>query len=336
MKRISLLVAGLVGASPLLCWGQWQPEQIIYPGAAQNDQKVTCSQFPGTTTHFCVLEIGTSTSLHLYEIQSTDGGVSWSSPVQVTADSPAEYDPSMQIDFARGRLSMIYSKNGSIPGSNDLMIRQKLCLACGWSSPVTVVADGGNNWDAHLLVAGNGDLLALETLEGFGGTGPGKIRQVRSTDGGASWGSPTIIIDESGEETFPAAVQKSDGVIHLMFRDTSHGGGQQIGQIWSGDYGYTWSGHSVFAYDPANPREFYSIASQGGINETVLAGIGNRLHHWTSWDNGNSWEGPYQTTTTTGSQDGEISMGCRGPIFTFNGPGFSAHELRFDTGSTCP
>ena len=111
----------------------------------------------------CVFEIGSTIYEHLYEIDSFDGGVTWTSPMQITNDSPSEFDCSIRADTARGRLSLIYSRNG-VSGGNDIEIRQKTCSSCGWTNPTTVIADGHNNWDASLLVAGNGDLVVLETL----------------------------------------------------------------------------------------------------------------------------------------------------------------------------
>jgi hypothetical protein len=133
----------------------------------------------------------------------------------------------------------------------------------------------------------------------------------------------------------PVAVQKSDGVIHLMFRDTTYSSNAQIGQLWSSDYGYTWSGFSNFMFDGSQQRLFSFISSQGGINLTVLASNAGVINHWQSWDNGNSWEGPYVTTSVSPSQDAEFSIGCRGVIFTFSGPNTSAYERRYDWYTSC-
>jgi hypothetical protein len=196
-----------------------------------------------------------------------------------------------------------------------------------------VRADGGNHWDASLTGLNNGHLLALEQFEAYEGDPNGQIRSLRSTDG-TSWSGPTVIFDEPGyPEIYPVAVQKSDGIIHLMFRDRAHGS-LQIGQLWSSDYGYTWTGHSVFSNNQIQPRTFSFVGTQGGINLTVLASISDRVHHWTSWDNGSTWEGPYQTTNLSSSGDGEMSVGCRGPIFSFSWNYYFVLK-RYDWYSSC-
>jgi hypothetical protein len=312
----------------------WQPEQKLYaapPG--QPDQKQSCGQMPSTTILSCVFEAGLTGNLHIFEIQSSDGGVTWSGSNQITNDTN-EFDPFVAVDSSRGVLWMVYSRNDS-PG-NDLIIRQKACASCSWSAPVTIIADGANHWDASLLVAGNGDLLALEQLEGTGGNGNwGMIRSLRSSDGGNTWQSPNVIYDGPGEELFPRAVQKTDGVIHLMFRVARQYPFLQIGQVWSGDYGYTWTGYSVFQYSFSQDQEFTFLGSQGGQNETAIASIGGYVNHWVSWDNGNTWSGPNQVSAIAGGEDGEMAMGCRGPVFTFDDHSMNAWERRYDWYTSC-
>lgn len=314
----------------------WQPEQVLY-SSTQPDVEGSCGRFPNTNTNICVAEFkNPNNTLDLYEFQSTNGGVSWSGAFQITTHSESEYDAFVAPDPARGRIWLLYSRT-RFP-ANDLFISYKTCPSCAWSSPITVIADGKNNWDASLLVLSNGHLLVLETIEGFGGTGPGLIRSIRSANAGTTWGAPTVIFNETGEETYPVALQKFDGVIHLMFRDTSHGSGTQIGQLWSSDQGLTWTGHSVFSYS-SQQKQFTFIGTQGGQNITVLASllVGSvwRVHHWQSSNNGITWQGPFLTvTTSSNTQDAEFSLGCRGPIFTFTN-GFQFRGRRYDWYTSC-
>lgn len=314
---------------------QWQPEQII-ASTSRPDPEGSCGRFPSSTATVCIYEEGANFGgMNLFEKVSWDGGVTWSSASQVTFDAGKdEFDPFIAVDSGRGRLWLLYSRNRT-GGGNELLIRYKGCSTCPWTSPTTVISDSGNHWDASLLVVNNGHLLALETIESAEGALDGQIRSIRSTDGGFSWGAPSVIFDEPGvPETYPVALQKSDGFIHLMFRDKAHGGGNQIGQLWSNDGGYTWTGHSVFSFNSSQPREFSFIGTQGSTNITVLATISGRVHHWQSSNNGVSFAGPFQTTSTTSTADAEFTVGCRGAIFTYTAPnGF--RERRFDWYSSC-
>lgn len=335
MKSTILLTISYLWLSLSLVSGQgWQFEQYFYGGGFTSPEG-SCARFPGSAETICIFEKGPDPyNLDLYQIRSSDGGTTWTAPVQVTNFTAAEFDPYLVADPSRGRVWLLYSKNAS-PG-NDLLIRHLDCPSCSWSGDHLVRSDGGNHWDASLLILANGDLLALETLESYEGDPNGQIRSIRSTDAGVSWGTPVVIIDEFPyPETYPVALQKVDGVIHLMFRDKAHGNHSlQVGQVWSTDNGHTWTGHSVFSNNQSLPREFSFIGTQGGQNITVLATVSGRVHHWTSWNNGVTWEGPYQTTALSTSNDAEVSLGCKGLIFSFSWSYYFVLR-RYDWYSSC-
>lgn len=224
---------------------------------------------PYTNTTVCVYEAGPDFGgMSLYEVRSTDGGVSWSGPLR---------SPSIAV------MSMTPSSPPTRHAREE----------CGCSTPNGVWA--------------RSSLSATKTVHG-------------------------------AAVTYPVAVKKIDGVIHLMSRDQNHppGGKLQIGQMFSEDNGYTWTGHSVFSYNFTQDQQFSFIGSQGGQNVTVLAAkpIGGKVHHWTSWNNGLTWEGPYETTQSTGAADAEFSVGCRGVVFTFTAP-FSFKGRRYDWYGSC-
>jgi hypothetical protein len=186
MRNSMMIAANTIFLVSTSAYSQgWQPEQVLFSGnGASGDQTITCADFPNYPMTACVFEVGPGTADHLFESDTTEGGVTWSAPTQITADSYAEFDCSIKPDFQRGRLSLMYSRSGA-QGGTDMVIRQKSCPACGWSGPTVIVSDGHNNWDGSLLVAANGDLLVFETLEGYQGSAPATIHYFRSTDGGA-------------------------------------------------------------------------------------------------------------------------------------------------------
>jgi hypothetical protein len=96
------------------------------------------------------------------------------------------------------------------------------------------------------------------------------------------------------------AVQKQDGtgIIHLMFRDTYFDSAKlQIGQLWSSDYGNTWTGYSAFAYNGTRDTYFEYLGSQGYPNETVVETVADKAYYWQSANDGNTWQGPYSLTS---------------------------------------
>jgi hypothetical protein len=132
-----------------------------------------------------------------------------------------------------------------------------------------------------------------------------------------TWGPRQYIISAPGEQTYPGAVQKADGTIHLMFRDTGFSSNVQIGQLWSSDYGITWTGHSAFHFNSSQSTTFEYLGSEGAPNETVVETVNNNAYYWQSFDNGNTWQGAYPLTGINPSSGGAFGMGCRGPVFGF-------------------
>jgi hypothetical protein len=109
----------------------------------------------------------------------------------------------------------------------------------------------------------------------------------------------------------------------------------QIGEVWSSDNGYTWAGYSVFQYNFTQDQESTFIGSQGGQNITVIASIAGYVNFWESWDSGSTWEGPYQISSVSGGEDGEMAMGCRGPIFTLDDHTNNFWQRRYDWYTSC-
>jgi Neuraminidase (sialidase) len=204
-----------------------------------------------------------------------------------------------------------------------------------------------NHWDASLVALTNGDLLALETLDiNDGDHTPDKIRAIRSTDEGQTWGTPQVIYDGPGEEQFPVGVQQPDGSIIVAFRNTEHMSGDPPRNTWaiditkSFDNGSTWQPPSLF-FDTSSSDLLTFIGKQTASNLTILgssdfSGIW-RLYVWQSGDGGNTWDGPYQISDSPYRDGGHFAVGCLGPIFTYGVAGSSNNWVakRYNWTPTC-
>ena len=120
-----------------------------------------------------------------------------------------------------------------------------------------------------------------------------------------------------------------------MFRDTSFSTTSQIGQVFSSDYGNTWTGHSAFEFNASQNTYFEYLSTQGTPNETVLETVNNKEYYWQSANNGLTWQGPYLLTNITPASGGTFSLGCRGVIFAFIGPNTSVYARRYDWYPIC-
>jgi hypothetical protein len=190
-----------------------------------------------------------------------------------------------------------------------------------WTSPRAIIADGKNHWDSGLVVLANGHILALETYEGFQGTEPGRIRSIRSTDGGLTWGVPQVIWHGENEESFPKGFQDSTGRLWIGFKRQKLSGDLSVDIVKSSDNGYTYPEHYVMWENPGVVEAFSFIGTQSpGQNVTILF-FADYAYNMDSWDGGWTFQGPYRLSDTPWVIDPQFSVGCRGPIFTYTATG---------------
>ena len=141
--------------------------------------------------------------------RSTDNGATWSAPITVYQDAgnrAACSGPPVQL--ADGTLvAPVYVRENAgtywssvVAFSND--------DGATWGSPVTVAdgpADSSNFQEPNLL------LLASGTLACFHRTTDGAMKRNVSTDNGATWSTPEVVL--SGVEGRPHVVQATDGTV---------------------------------------------------------------------------------------------------------------------------
>jgi hypothetical protein len=313
----------------------------------------------------------------LYEIDSKDGGLSWSSPVQVTSNRGDEYDPFIHYDSKRRRLWLAYGKwhNDRGGSGNDIVISHKDCIACAWSSPVSVAADGKNDyWVPSVLVQKNGTILVFYTKNGpesHFGAGSATIELKRSDDGGATWGLP-IKPTKTCDAEYPRAIENSFGSLLLVYGryiDASHlpkgtkcGDGVSNGyaytdihQVWSTDSGRTWKGDAVLyhvkdgsalhAFLGAEKPEPQTPCSTCTWDMFFLQSSGSgqyAVFRMQSANQGLNWSKPMRYSTVSWSTpfnvDPGFVVGCAGVVTNYTS-GYGADKVyiqREAGGSTCP
>lgn len=350
----------------------WVPTLTIDNNAGTYwSSMVSCANYPPTQQIICVYEgNGVDTDpndsyvpIDLYYKISNDGGVTFSSArYKLTSDPGDEYAPFMEYDVTTGKLILTYSMwyDGTGTNGNKIMTRL-LTLTKGsdnvsWLGPYTVAASKGSNyWDSSVLYLKGGKLLAFFSVEGSEGNrsgylnGNGYLQYRTSSDGGTTWDAPRNPIigttyQTCMDEEHPVAVQKSDGVIRLLYRNRGAGantafdgrctnmgaGDADIWQIWSEDNGVTWKGQSGFR-QTSGPDIFSYIDSQDGNDQIVMMILQNSdgtfsPYHMYSGDGGVTWQGPYLTAEDSykwphwENINPYFTMGCRGFVAGFTSP----------------
>jgi hypothetical protein len=324
---------------------------------ASTSPKSTCAEVAPESSVVCVFLDwgGAATRVDLFEIDSTDGGVSWSLPQPITRNSGDEYDPFVRYDLVSKRLWLTYAKWHNDQGGqhNDVVARHKDCTRCAWSSPVVVAGDGTNDyWIPSILPLQDGTLLALYAKNGPEsalGIGSGVIEVKHSADNGVTWEAPVRATDLCDAE-YPRAAQNSFGSILLVFSryvDSSHlpkgtrcADGMlngypytDIHQVWSSDGGRTWKGTSTLYHTSAGSalHPFIGTESSGSQIRCATcpwdlffvqsAGGGFAVFRMRSLDQGRSWASPMRFSLLEWRSPFNIDpgfvLGCRGLMVNY-------------------
>lgn len=175
---------------------------------------------------------------------STDGGHTWSSATKLfdsVASSISVFDCELST-LSNGNVIAIFSAQG--PGATQAEVKVMLGTVSGniisWGAPASIGHAGYDwNWaNGKIIELDNGDLLA-PTYNGTSAnyvTGPWVSTVSRSTNGGASWGSP-VTVCAVGQSNETGIVQLSNGTIVAIVRVEGAG----YYRSTSADRGATWS-----------------------------------------------------------------------------------------------
>lgn len=333
-------------------FGQWTDELLAACNGNSSDFKSSCVA-TGDSSHraMCVYThcspASTANANHTVDyynnlavIQSVDGAVSWSGETMIVTDNPANYDVSLALDTARGKIWMLHSRWGTTAPGSELVIRYNNYRSDPtgtiWSAATmvlpasTLVCGWPNHWDSSLLVLQNGDLLVF-AQSGDSNNSQRCVKTVRSTDGGQTWGAPQTFYDGPGQHSLAKATQGSDGKIYAVFENDHGGTTVGIDLITSLDSGNTWGAPQNVVTVGYHPF----IGQQWAGNLTLLFSAQNQIFMTTSSDGGNTWTSANQISTSSGINPG-FTVQCRGPVFTWlDTNGSRLIVKRYDWTGTC-
>lgn len=144
--------------------------------------------------------------------------------------------------------------------------------------PARVIYDPGPNAQTianQAVVLNNGDVLVFFTE--IPAAGPNRIRFVKSTDHGATFGPPvnaavinssffgTLTPDQKkpvrdGQILFDVAYDNNNGRLYLTWQDTGGSSVERVAFAMSSDTGATWSAPVIINKTPANPNPYRTQA----------------------------------------------------------------------------
>lgn len=181
----------------------------------------------------------------------------------------------------RDRLYLTWSEFP--PAANvNVMFSYSINQGATWSIPIplSVPADGGFPWPAHVAVAPNGDVYVSYHDGGASGTS-GKVWVLRSTNGGVSFPQKNLAFT-AGQADAPYNVQGQPGTIPGT-------------QFWLQGSGQAW-----VVPDATIPGNVYVVANDDPDNSHG-SGDDSNVYIARSTNNGVNWNAPIRVDHTPGS-----------------------------------
>lgn len=273
-------MAGLIGAIASGGWPTSQPSG----GLVTVTSNAVYNAFPGLTqlqNNTLVVVYRAATDHESFDgvikqKKSTDNGATWS--VEATAIAPGTNndarDPEI-ITLANGNVLMSYfvrDGGGGVSGVFSV-VGTVSGDTITWGTPSQAHATAGTS--SKPIVLGSGDII-LPIYTGD----PGTALVVKSTDSGATWGGPVVMIAASGALGYTEAngiLLSNDRILIVVRHDTNKG----YVSIYSNDHGATWSApDQVYVCStPGKPSvvrlsdaNIFMIARASGIPSQTLFG----------------------------------------------------------------
>ncbi|MEZ4456279.1 MAG: sialidase family protein [Gemmatimonadales bacterium] len=176
-----------------------------------------------------------------------DGGAPVALPDSAGPTSADPETPPKVIELRDGSLQLLYNVEKRVAGEKwpfaSLRTRRSADRGKTWSDPVVVADDGefGRYRNDHSFAASAAGVIYAAWLDERV-NGRISLAFARSTDGGATWSSNTMVDDVSPCECCRSAMAvATDGRIHLAWRKKLPGGIRDIVVASSADEGATWS-----------------------------------------------------------------------------------------------
>lgn len=221
----------------------------------------------------------------IYFSESSDDGLIWSQPINLSNTSGTSSRPAMAADGAGNRYVVWYDYT---PGKADIFFIQSNDYGLTWSYPLNISRNPDRSYYPVISVDDAGDLYVV-----WYDDTPGKfdILFSHSSDNGTSWSSPINISKNNGDSKRPAMTMDSDGNLNISWEDNTSGN-FEIYFSRSMDKGASWSPvvniskNSSLSFKPAMAMD--SVGNLSIIWEDNSNGD-YEIYFSRSTDNGGSW-----------------------------------------------
>lgn len=246
-------------------------------------------------------------SKQIYFSRSTDSGVTWTTPVNISNTTGEFGSPDIAVHSSGNIVAAWHGGSGS---NSEIYFNRSPDKGNSWTNPVNVSNNPGSSGYAAVSPDGSGGIcIVWQDIS----TGTDEIYFSRSTDKGKNWSSPLNISKTTDHSNTPAIAVDNDGDIYVTWGEYREGG--TLLPLSAGNYavcfssssnnGTGWStAETIFTLSPDFGGHDFTIDSAGNIN-LVYSDYDNTSGNWEiyfsrSIDKGASWSGSEDISDSTG------------------------------------
>jgi hypothetical protein len=249
----------------------WSPGVVLATAALGGGVQASIPQFrPGTTNANSSVYViwrnsAANGARNIGFARSTDGGATWSAPVNITTDyNPEDFipgidrvntSPSLAVDYNNGNIYAVYQANNTT-GEGDIAFQRSTNGGTNFSTRVLVNSNPGNDraqfYPAVTVDQSNGRVHVIWYDQDPQAAGDlMELMHTYSTDGGLTWSRPTPLFDRpfhAGYGNDTSQPNMGDYNHAIAISGTLHTVGAASAQIVQFDEGQTTSA-SLFSPD---------------------------------------------------------------------------------------
>lgn len=316
LRSVAILATSVLG----MCMGvraqNWSPAVDVSKNTDFSATPQAATDAAGNI--YVVWEDDTATNSNVLLSTSTDGGATFSVPVNVTPGAVFANSPHIAIDSN----GVIYVVWADAPTSGEqIFISQSKDGGKTFPSTIALSDASVNSGNPVLAVDAFGNVDVAWEGDSSTPTIPLGIYFSHSTDSGTSYSSPAVNLATNTSGSFvPRMALGSDGSVNLVWEDDNMFGLQSVSFAHSGDKGATFSGAQTLSKGPGGAfAGQLAVDSTGNINVVWLdLSTGNGDAYFSrSIDQGTSFFAtPVNLSATNGSTDNpRVANDANGNIY---------------------
>jgi len=228
--------------------------------------------------------------------RSTNNGVSWSTPINVSSIYKNSYYPTITADSA-GNLNAAW-RDGAIT-DKEIMYSRSVDNGVTWSVPTNISNNSTQSFNPTITVDSDHNLFLAWEDQLPDST---EILFSRSSDNGSTWSLPANISRNSGLSVRPRIIVDKNDNLHLAWKDSNFGSGEIL-YSHSTNHGESWDLPKNISNNADESRNLtITVDSSNNLNIAWQDGSSGyyEILFSRSTDNGVTWSVPITITNSSG------------------------------------